>query len=175
MSLEQADGETYALLIEQIERAFADVQYPGDDNIIATPAHVGECEECGGLHKLLVGRKWRELIADDESSEHVSHAMSFFSLAGWQYYLPAYLIQSIRLRRFDSLYFQPKDDPAVAEFNRERIHHLTAEQGQAVISFLLAVQKEERFGSYANERNQQALDYWKENYRRIDSRNQDVN
>ena len=175
MSTERTDRETYDILIEQIERAFADVRYPGDDNIIATPEHIAVCEECGDLHKALVGRRRAELLADDESRGHVGHAMSFFSPAGWQYYLPAYLIQSIRFRRLDSLHFLPSDDQVVAEFERERVNRLTVEQCQAVIAYLLAVQQGGHFGIYADEQNQRALDHWRENYRRLVLRNQDAN
>ncbi len=169
---EQESGEDYSALIDEIRRAFADVPYPGDDDIIATPAHVAACDECGGLRDALAGRTWPELIDDAGSSGHVGHAMSFFSPAGWQYYLPAYLIQSIKLGRFSSLYFRPRADPGLAEFWAERVSRLTADQCRAVVAFLLVVQKEDRSCRYEDEHNQEAVDHWKDNYRKAAARSQ---
>lgn len=178
MTKKSGSEEDYSILIERIKQVFADVPYPGDDKIIATPEHIAECDECSGLHKALVGRKWTELIEDEGSSGHVSYAMSFFSSAGWQYYLPAYLIQSIMLGRFSSLYFQPDKDPELveyraelAEYRAERVNRLTGDQCKILIAYLLVVLKEDCYSQYEYEDNKEAVEYWKENYQRIVARN----
>ncbi len=171
MTKKSGSEEDYSILIERIKQVFADVPYPGDDKIIATPEHIAECDECSGLHKALVGRKWTELIEDEGSSGHVSHAMSFFSSAGWQYYLPAYLIQSIILRDFSSLYFQPNKDPELVEYQVERVNRLTGDQCKILIAYLLVVLKENSYSQHDYEDNKEAVEYWKENYQRIVARN----
>lgn len=170
MSDAEGSGRDYSALVERIERAFADVPYPGDDRIIATPEHVAACEECGGLHEALAGRSWQELIDDEESFDHVSHAMSFYSAAGWQYYLPAYLIQTIKRGTPSSLYFRPDDDPELTEYHGRRVNRLTAEQRRAVLDYLLAAQADGRSNPYADERNREAVEHWAENCRKVAGR-----
>ena len=164
----------YLVLIERVKQVFADVPYPGDDNIISTPEHVAECDECGGLHKALVGWRWAELIEDESVSGHVSHAMSFFSPAGWQYYLPAYLIQNIREHQFSSLYFQPSTEPEIRDYHAERINRLTVNQCKVIIAYLLVVLEEDSDSEYMYERNKAAVEHWQDNYRRIIARNSDT-
>lgn len=83
-----------------------------------------------------------------DSSGHVGYAMSFFSCAGWQYYLPAYLIQRIKLGQFSSLYLRPTRKPKVLDFWAERVNRLTADQCQVLVEYLLVVLKEDSDGSY---------------------------
>ena len=144
---------------------FADVPHPGDDGIIGTPEHVEVCGECGDLRAALGGRRWRELADDESSSAYVSQAISFYTAGGWQYYLPAYLIQSIRRGRFSSLYFRPTSDPGLVEYQEERVGRLTPDQCRVVIAYLLVVLKEDRSCQYEVERHAEAVRYWKENYR----------
>lgn len=170
MSDAEGRGRDYSALVERIKRAFADVPYPGDERIIATPEHVAVCDECRGLHEALAGHSWQELIDDEESCAHVGHAMSFFSDAGWQYYLPAYLIQTIKRRTPDSLYFRPNEDPELTEYHERRINRLTAEQRRAVLDYLLAAQAEDRSSPYADERNREAVEHWEGNCRKVAGR-----
>src|SRR5215208_1868092 len=172
MSEEGESREDYSALVERIKQVFADVPYPGDDNIISTPEHVAVCDECSGLRDALVGRRWPELVDDDDASGYVSHAMSFFSPAGWHYYLPAYLIQRINRRRFSSLLLRPTTNPGLTEFWEERVTRLTGDQCRAVIAYLLVVLQEDSSSRYARERNREAAEHWRENYRKIASRRQ---
>jgi hypothetical protein len=172
MSNEEESREDYSPLVERIKQVFADVPYPGDDNIIGTPEHVAVCDECSGLHDALAGRRWPELIDDEEASGHVDHAMSFFSPAGWHYYLPAYLIQRVNRRQFSSRHFSPRTDPGLVEFWEERVSRLTGDQCRAVIAYLLFVLREDDSSRYARERNREAAEHWKENYRKIASQNE---
>ena len=97
--------------------------------------------------------------------------MCFFSPDGWQYYLPAYLIQRINLRIFSSLYFQPDDDPELEEYEAERINRLTDEQHKVLIAYLMVVLKEDSDSEYMYERNKEAVDYWKDNRKKTAARN----
>jgi hypothetical protein len=157
MDPEQQNGKDYSLLTDRIREVFADVPYPGDENIISTPDHVQSCGECSRLYHALVGKRWTELTEDNSSSGYISHAMSFFTAAGWHHYLPAYLIQSINLRRFSSLYFRPSFN---AGWN-ERIKRLSPEQCKMVIAYLLIVLKEDAESQYSVDRNAEVVRYWK--------------
>ncbi len=157
MEPEQQNGENYSLLTDRIREVFGDVPYPGDQNIISTPDHVQSCGECSLLYHALVGKRWTELSEDDSSSGYISHAMSFFTAAGWHHYLPAYLIQSINLRRFSSMYFGPRFN---ARWN-ERISRLTPRQCKTVIAYLLIVLKEDVQSQYCVDRNVEAIRHWK--------------
>ena len=165
-----ADGhvgaEDYSPLVERIRQVFAEVPYPGDDDIISTPEHRAVCDECSGLHESLAGRGWTELVEDDASGGEVGHAMSFYTPAGWQYYLPAYLIQHLQRRRFTSLDLRPTRNPELVAHQEERHRRLTAGQCRVVIAYLLIVHKEERSCRYEVERNREAVEHWKEVYRK---------
>lgn len=80
-------GNDAAPLLREIEEAFADVQYPGDDHLVA-PSSLASAE---GQHVLesFRGRDWRSLSLQ----ELRHHAESIFLLApeAFRYYLPAYL------------------------------------------------------------------------------------
>lgn len=170
MNEAEGRGRDYSALVERIERAFADVPYPGDDRVIATPEHVASCDECGRLQKALAGRRWQELIDDEEAYNHVGHAMSFFSPAGWQYYLPAYLIQTVRRGEPDSLYFRPTTDPELADHHERRTNLLTAEQCRAVLDYLLAARARELSAAYTDESDGGAVELWEENCRKAAGR-----
>ena len=172
MSNEGEGREDNSALVERIKQVFADVPYPSDDNIIGTPEHVAVCDECSGLHRALAGRRWPELIEDEDASGHVGHAMSFFSAADGHYYLPAYLVQRINRKRFSSLHFSPRTDPELIEFWEDRVSRLTGDQCRAVIAYLLVVLREDASSRYARERDREAAEHWKENYRKITSQNQ---
>ena len=165
------ENNEYLSLIERIEDVFGDVPYPGDDDLISTPDHVKACEECGGLHKSLAGKTWREVCDNHELAGELSHAMSFFSAAGWQYYLPAYLIQRVRHRAFSSSDFAPDNDPQLVEYWNRRIERLTVAQCGCVVAYLLIVRQENHGNSYEMESDKEAVEYWKENYQKLLSEN----
>ncbi|HEY1171541.1 MAG TPA: DUF6714 family protein [Verrucomicrobiae bacterium] len=68
----------------QIAKAFADVPYPGDDNITFS-----QCEEAQHVLHYLCGKKWHELSIQEL---RYANALSWLSEAGFQHYLPAYLL-----------------------------------------------------------------------------------
>lgn len=82
-------------LIRKIESAFADVSYPGDTDL--TDSNYGDEPEA--LVRAFQGKTdWHELDAKflDDAPEGWHNALSFFSNAAFQFYLPAYLIADIR-------------------------------------------------------------------------------
>lgn len=82
-------------LIRDIEQAFANVCYPGDDRL--TDSTYGE--EPAALVEDFRGRTdWRQLDAAflDQAPQGWSSAMSFFSGPALRFYLPAYLIADLR-------------------------------------------------------------------------------
>ena len=145
-------------MINRVRDVFAEVPYPGDDNLLGAPEHVQSCGECSGLHKALVGRTWRDLAENDSSSGYVSHAMSFFSPEAWHYYLPAYLIQNLKRGVFSCLYFRPI---GAREYLEDRIKYLTREQCRVVIAFLLLAVGQDPSGQQQVDRNAEAVEYWK--------------
>lgn len=82
-------------LIAKIEQAFADVAYPGDDDL--TDSTYGE--EPAALVRDFRGKTdWRRLDATflDQAPEGWGTAVSFFSANALRFYLPAYMIADIR-------------------------------------------------------------------------------
>lgn len=76
-------------LIEYIENAFSNVKYPGDMNIINSMQYY-ESQEMWQIFK---GKDWKDIgirIAGDWRMK-----LSTFTDAGFQYFLPAFLIASI--------------------------------------------------------------------------------
>ncbi|MDJ0613163.1 MAG: hypothetical protein QNJ29_05760 [Rhizobiaceae bacterium] len=89
-------------LIEKIEQAFADVQYPGDDNL--TDSNYGE--EPSALAIEFRGKTdWKQLDTAflNQAPDGWGSALSFFSDSALRFYLPAYLIANIQ----DGLEFCP--------------------------------------------------------------------
>jgi hypothetical protein len=82
-------------LIDRIEAAFSDAVYPGDANL--TDSKYGEEPEA--LAEDFRGKDdWKSLDPDflNQAPDGWGSALSFFSAAALQFYLPAYLIADIR-------------------------------------------------------------------------------
>ena len=81
-------------LIVRIQQAFADVRYPGDEHL--TDSTYGE--EPAALQVDFQGKDdWQALddVFLDQAPDGWGSALSFFSGAALQFYLPAYLIADI--------------------------------------------------------------------------------
>jgi hypothetical protein len=86
-------------LIQTITRAFSPVPYPGDDAL--TDSAYGEEPEA--LIRDFSGKTiWQDLSPEflDQAPEGWGTALSFFSGAALQFYLPAYLIADIKGQLF---------------------------------------------------------------------------
>ena len=82
-------------LIEKIERAFADVKYPGDDDL--TDSTVGE--EPAALKEEFRGKTDRSKLDANflnYAPDGWGSALSFFSGNALRFYLPIYLVADIR-------------------------------------------------------------------------------
>jgi hypothetical protein len=77
-------------LIQEIDNAFSDVQYPGDDSIVVRPTDW----EASGIRADFLGKHWRDVIHPDFLRAH--NLFCFFSVEGFWFYLPAYLIGLVR-------------------------------------------------------------------------------
>ena len=73
----------------EVENAFADVPYPGDDSIVERMDWEGI-----GIREDFIGKHWRDVVDPDFLSAH--RLFVFFSVEGVRFYLPAYLIGLIR-------------------------------------------------------------------------------
>lgn len=83
-------------MIARIDDAFADVSYPGDDDLIARPTYGDEPE---AVERNFLGRtNWRSLDGAflNQAVDGCGGALSFFSNRAFRFYLPAYLVADIR-------------------------------------------------------------------------------
>ena len=80
-------GSRHEALRRQIEAAFANAPYPGDDHI----GFDADDWESAELARAFKGRHWQEL----SPAELQYHSSSFLSLEGFRYYLPAYLLAAL--------------------------------------------------------------------------------
>lgn len=76
-------------LLHEIKAAFADVEYPGDDNLFDSIDFADE-----DMGKCFTALHWKDLTVDFVL-EHET-APSFFSHEGFRYYLPGYLMLGLR-------------------------------------------------------------------------------
>lgn len=74
---------------ELIEAAFAEVPYPGDDNI----ALHENCLECDDLRAYLRGKSWRDLKFPELRSFHES--LPLLTPVAFRYFLPGYMLASL--------------------------------------------------------------------------------
>jgi hypothetical protein len=76
-------------LVHQIEMAFSDSQYPGDDNLVKKPEHW----ESVKIPKILTGKNWKA-VSPEEIFE-LRFNLSHFTPEAFCFYLPAYIISSL--------------------------------------------------------------------------------
>lgn len=77
-------------LKQTIEEAFADVPYPGDNNITRCPYH---CSECRRIADYFKGKLWTGHTAEELREYHV--ALALFTPDALQYFLPAFMLVSL--------------------------------------------------------------------------------
>lgn len=73
-----------------IEEAFAEVPYPGDNNITRCPYH---CSECRRIAEYFKGRQWTGYEIEELRNNNV--ALSLFTPEAFQYFLPAFMLASV--------------------------------------------------------------------------------
>ncbi len=77
-------------LKQTIEEAFANVPYPGDDNITRCPYN---CSECRRIAVYFKGKTWAGHTAEELRGYHV--ALTLFTPEAFHYFLPAFMLVSI--------------------------------------------------------------------------------
>ena len=162
------------MLIDKITMAFADVAYPGDDDL--TDSTYGE--EPAALVRDFRGRTdWRALDAGflDQAPEGWSSALSFFSSKALHFYLPAYLVADVSgdLKCSDPvsrlcLFVTPLGGRqriakawgggSMGEYAREGFKCLDARQVSAVVAYLWW--RLESLGGYDPTIEQALENYW---------------
>ena len=93
-----AEAMTKQEIIDLIEYAFSNVQYPGDRYLVNGPRGDLEIEQVENAFR---GKSdWRLLDAKflDNAPDHLGSALSFLSDAAYLFYLPAYMTQSLNHR-----------------------------------------------------------------------------
>lgn len=115
----------------QIQEAFADVPYPGDDNLWEGGQRDDDYDD---VIRNLTGKHWKDLIPKRKPPKGRSHLLIhdliFCSPAAWHFFLPAYLIADLMRDEINALFFEPRDRPE-PKFDR-----LNMAQRSAVVSFL---------------------------------------
>ncbi len=71
---------------ELIENAFADVPYPGDDNI----ADHQDCLECDDVRAFFRGKSWRQLKFPELQDFH--GALPLLTVEAFHYFLPGFML-----------------------------------------------------------------------------------
>jgi hypothetical protein len=76
-----------------VQDAFADVIYPGDDNITISSC---PCQECRDTREFFRGRHWREVVSSGQPLQPIGWGgLAILSPQAWRFYLPAYILVSL--------------------------------------------------------------------------------
>jgi hypothetical protein len=132
-------GREIARLIGLVKELFADVPYPGD-HVIQHPDFIGE--------------RW-ETISDNKIEKNFDE-LPIHSEEGFRYFLPAYLLYSLKHFNARSQVFQftvyvlgpGKEEANMAAWHRQRFGLFTDEQMQLIYSFLELVLEDEDLHEY---------------------------
>lgn len=140
-------------LVQQIQSAFAGVEYPGDSNL----RNSNEGDEPYLLEKEFKGKDdWRALPVEfiDLAPDGFATALSFFSHAAFRFYLPAYLLADLegQLLHADPVFYlthgltQASKDVLVNprrfgdmtwfDYAQERFGDFTSQEAEAIVAYL---------------------------------------
>jgi hypothetical protein len=145
-------------LQQQIEQAFVDVPYPGDDHIIDDPYDW----EAAELLECFKGKHWKELSYEDL----FQNSLTFVGLDAYSFYLPAYLLAALDdYERSDHVVYglcpMSSEKPKLLQWQLRRYDRLNARQREAVRSFLEYMRDEKREYVFDAEEIHDALErYW---------------
>ena len=146
------DPEAIQTAIEQIESAFAGLAPPGDDKLLHP-----RCMDDGDIVDFYGAPDWRRV--SDETVIANYAAPSFFSAEAFQYYMPAFMVWS--LRHHDTIEYAPEStihalDPtsggeAMRAFQMSKYALFMPAQRQAVIRFLQTCSLDPELGPIAKD------------------------
>ena len=136
-------ADPVAQLKEKILEAFADVSYPGDDQLVTH----SDCFERDAIRTFFKGKHWRDINLEwlnREYSQDPSACLGFMTPQAFRYYLPAYLLISIdNFTESDvipeaTVWKLTAPEHAGSDMDRfmERMEGLTKKQVQAIRTFL---------------------------------------
>src|SRR5579863_6629020 len=129
-------------LKQNIEQAFKDVPYPGDNNITRCPYH---CAECRRIAEFFKGREWTGHTAEELRKYHV--ALSLFTPEAFHYFLPAFMLVS--MTRYEKGDVIPDAIRFHFEYSAEmqghfavRMSKFSPEQRNAIIDYLELMERQ---------------------------------
>jgi hypothetical protein len=115
----------------QIQEAFADVPYPGDDNLWEGGQRDDDYED---VVRKLTGKHWKELMPKRKPPKGRPNPLLkdlvFCSPAAWHFFLPAYLIADLMRVEIDTFLFEPRNTTLL------KFDLLNAAQSAVIVSFL---------------------------------------
>lgn len=127
-----------------IEEAFADIQYPGDENLVL--AHDPNDQEYLDAHEFFYKKHWRELAHGGQKLPIGWGGLPFLTPQAWRFYLPAYMLVALTET---SIFHEVKDmtlanlNPPLAaslqSYFQERVVGLSPTQIQAVANFIVYI------------------------------------
>jgi hypothetical protein len=143
-----------------VEAAFKNVPYPGNDNLIDSSGHWESPEVVEAFR----GRHWKDISLDTLFTHRLS--LSLFSPKAFLFYLPAYLVAALlhsgevdTLRENVSFLLTPPDSAGPQmDWFPTRVSLFDIRQKEAVRRFMNFVLKQEN--SYPNPNRQRTLDFW---------------
>jgi hypothetical protein len=132
------DNQIRMQLTEQIERAFADVLYPGDDRIVANPSDL----ESSMLRDRFKGKHWSTLSLKTLMDER--SGLPLLTPEAFRFFLPAYLhVSVVRPNEVDvipenvvSRLTPPAQEGESAEWFRAVVSGFTPGQKQVIRAFM---------------------------------------
>jgi hypothetical protein len=124
------------VVISRIREAFAATEQPPHDTLINN-----HCCECADVSAAFAGKRWTDVTLDDVMR---GREIALLTAAAWRYYLPAFLIWTIREPKTvdvlqDNLEFQlapPVAGHGVPEWFEQRAPGFSAPQRDAIAAFL---------------------------------------
>jgi hypothetical protein len=147
-------------IAREVEEAFANVPYPGDDRLVAYPDYY----ESDDVIEAFRGKHWRD-ISPEVLSEHWA-SLGLFSPEAFRFYLPCYLIAAL-LRSdvtgmvWETVFFRltpPESEGDKMDGFLKRINALDARQ-KAVIRRFVEVYVQIEAG-YPDSSRDRALPFW---------------
>lgn len=132
--------EEREILIDRIEQAFANNQYPGDEKLVPfmseNAPYADDFEEVADTYK---GVKWETVSLDFIESNY--NGIFYFSPEGFHYYLPAFLRAAL-IDTESMVYIStitvltPRDEKGMQDYFLPRVRTLNPEQVTVIKDFL---------------------------------------
>lgn len=128
-------------LKQTIEKAFANVVYPGDENVTRCPYNCAECRRVAAFFK---GKEWTGHTAEELRPQHV--ALTLFTPEAFQFFLPAFMLVSIDSYEKgdvipDAIRFHFEYSAEAQGHFAVRMSKFSADQRKAIIDYLIHMER----------------------------------